>query len=308
MLHRPATPSTRRPFGPVMAAALLLAATAGCQAVGGDAEPVRELEPAELHVLDRAEAVLTASCMRRRGFRHEPPELASRLDPSPGAYPFGLDDLTYARRHGYGIVEGAAEEGRLRRTDPNRKYVSSLPADRRTAYNKTLTGDQSDVLRVRLPTGPELLIPRDGCLAEAQRELYGDFDRWSRAKAVVDNLRSEIDPAVGENARYQKALRRWSACMRSKGHSYAGPGPIRREIAEAIAAPGADRLKTQARETTLAVAEAECARGTGLVRTARDLERVAESRIRQRRQADIETVQAARLSALPLARSLVNQD
>ncbi|MGW4514211.1 hypothetical protein ACWEO4_19860 [Streptomyces sp. NPDC004393] len=46
-------------------------------------------------------------------------------------------------------------------------------------------------LSQRLPTGYVVRAHTDGCLAAAQRRLYGDQVRWFRTSVVVDNLRPE---------------------------------------------------------------------------------------------------------------------
>jgi hypothetical protein len=44
-------------------------------------------------------------------------------------------------------------------------------------------------LSLRLTTGHVVRAHTDGCLAAAQRRLYGDQRRWFRASVVVNNLR-----------------------------------------------------------------------------------------------------------------------
>ena len=45
-------------------------------------------------------------------------------------------------------------------------------------------------LAQELPTGFVVRAHTDGCLAGAQRALYGDQERWFRASTVVNNLRA----------------------------------------------------------------------------------------------------------------------
>ncbi|WP_328535288.1 hypothetical protein [Streptomyces sp. NBC_00344] len=46
-------------------------------------------------------------------------------------------------------------------------------------------------LTLTLPTGYVVRAHSDGCLAAAQRTLYGDQRRWFRASTIVNNLRPE---------------------------------------------------------------------------------------------------------------------
>ncbi|MFF7355701.1 MULTISPECIES: lipoprotein [Streptomyces] len=57
--------------------------------------------------------------------------------------------------------------------------------------SEALFGTGPAELSVRLPTGYVVLAHTDGCLAAAQRRLYGDQVRWFRTSVVVDNLRPE---------------------------------------------------------------------------------------------------------------------
>ncbi|MFD3563239.1 hypothetical protein ACFWVU_26775 [Streptomyces sp. NPDC058686] len=46
-------------------------------------------------------------------------------------------------------------------------------------------------LSLKLPTGYSVRAHTDGCLASAQRALYGDQRRWFRVSTVVNNLKPE---------------------------------------------------------------------------------------------------------------------
>ncbi|MFE6752146.1 hypothetical protein ACFVDQ_00945 [Streptomyces sp. NPDC057684] len=46
-------------------------------------------------------------------------------------------------------------------------------------------------LSLRLPTGYSVRAHTDGCLASAQRALYGDQRRWFEVSTVVNNLKPE---------------------------------------------------------------------------------------------------------------------
>jgi hypothetical protein len=46
-------------------------------------------------------------------------------------------------------------------------------------------------LSLRLPTGYSVRAHTDGCLASAQRALYGDQGRWFEVSTVVNNLKPE---------------------------------------------------------------------------------------------------------------------
>ncbi|MEU6374335.1 hypothetical protein [Streptomyces sp. NPDC046909] len=61
--------------------------------------------------------------------------------------------------------------------------------------DRALFGTGHAELTVKLPSGPVIAHHTDGCLAAAERRLYGDQGRWFRAVTLVNNLKSEAPPA-----------------------------------------------------------------------------------------------------------------
>ncbi|MEV2228564.1 hypothetical protein AB0H69_08340 [Streptomyces phaeochromogenes] len=115
--------------------------------------------------------------------------------------------------------KGAVEERRADGTDD--------AADRR--LQGALFGRGRTELSVTLATGYTVKAHTDGCLAAAQRELYGDERRWFRAEVVVNNLRAEAGLRLKGDPDYRAAHGRWARCV-TPGH---GPGPERPDPAVA---------------------------------------------------------------------------
>lgn len=65
------------------------------------------------------------------------------------------------------------------------------PESDRQRVADALFGTGRAELSLRLPTGFTVRAHTDGCLAAAQRRLYGDQDRWFHASVVVNNLQPE---------------------------------------------------------------------------------------------------------------------
>ncbi|MFF4786172.1 hypothetical protein [Streptomyces griseorubiginosus] len=65
------------------------------------------------------------------------------------------------------------------------------PESDRQRVADALFGTGPAELSLRLPTGYTVRAHTDGCLAAAQRRLYGDQDRWFHASVVVNNLQPE---------------------------------------------------------------------------------------------------------------------
>ncbi|MCZ4508423.1 hypothetical protein O3Q52_09445 [Streptomyces sp. ActVer] len=78
-------------------------------------------------------------------------------------------------------------------------------------------------LSVTLATGYTVRAHTDGCLAAAQRELYGDERRWFRAQVVVNNLRAEAGLRLKDDPDHRAAHGRWVHCV-TPDH---GPRPER---------------------------------------------------------------------------------
>jgi len=109
--------------------------------------------------------------------------------------------------------KGAASERREGGTDD--------AADRR--LQGALFGRGRTELSVTLATGYTVRAHTDGCLAAAQRELYGDERRWFRAEVVVNNLRAEARLRLKDDPDHRAAHGRWVHCV-TPDH---GPRPER---------------------------------------------------------------------------------
>ncbi|WP_060887114.1 hypothetical protein [Streptomyces caniscabiei] len=74
---------------------------------------------------------------------------------------------------------------------PPRPGRGEPPGAERTRVAEAMFGAGRTELSLRLPTGHVVRAHTDGCLAEAQRRLYGDQRRWFRTSTVVNNLAPE---------------------------------------------------------------------------------------------------------------------
>ncbi|GGZ13264.1 hypothetical protein CP967_13455 [Streptomyces nitrosporeus] len=251
-------------------------------AAGTPVDRGRELTGAERVLVERAEQMLVKECMAAEGFRYWVGPLPTADDLEGGGYV--LTDAGWAKRHGYGsrLRERAQE---AQRTDRNHAYVNGLTGGERARYGTVLEGTPAGgTVTAPLPGGGSVRTPRESCLAEAGRQLYGDFETWFRAEKTAMNLTPLYVPALVADERFVRAVQDWSACMRKKGHDYASPAEIREERAASAAGaaeaepgaaeaePGAAEAEAYAAEVELAVAEATCAGATPLAATARALQ------------------------------------
>lgn len=272
-----------RSLGLLLVPAVLLATPAltAC----GSPEHVRELTATERALVRQAEEELVRRCMAAEGFRYRPVAV-----PDPEAlrqFDYVVDDVSWAREHGYG--PDAPEAG------GNESYRAGLSRAAQQRYDRALDGTGRRSLRDTLPTGQTIESPAGGCSATAEQKLYGDRAVWFHARVVADNLAPLFRGKVLTDPRYRSAERAWSACMREQGFRYSSP----RQSQEAMAGErGAEEIRT-------AVAEARCARSTELARTAKELDEKFGAAARKRFGEEITTQNRLRLRALSEARTVV---
>ncbi|WP_344857678.1 hypothetical protein [Amycolatopsis ultiminotia] len=251
-------------------------------------------------LIERAEGTFVVQCMAKQGFRYWPPAPATADERRE--FPYVVDDPAWARAHGYG-GDLVAQRERRQAEDPNRRYLDALSEDRRAAVAAAYGGTGSSAVEVVVPGGATIGQSDTGCLAEAQRTLYGDFAAWVRASTVTGNLSSLYQPKVTGDPRFQKAVTAWSGCMHSAGLSYASPQQIQQKLPELT--DGQSPSRAHRTEVELAVAEADCALATPLSKVARDLDRQYGDEIRQQYRAEVETTERLRRDALGRAEELL---
>lgn len=233
-----------------------------------------------------AEQVLIQRCMQRQGLQYSPGRA-----PDPGELKnttLFVDDVRWARRYGYGgALDRRAEQERKK--DPNSAYLKGLSEWELARWDRALFGDEdSRVVSVRLPAGGRVGTRTDGCVANARDTLYGDLAQWFRASKVAENLVPLYAEDLTQDRGFKEAVRKWSHCMRGKGHDYAAPEKIRDRLPELNERLAPDRA--HAAEVRLAVAEALCARSSELGRTARRLEQeYRDKAIGTRYRAEVDT-------------------
>lgn len=273
MIDRRTSKTSAARIGGVAAIVAASAILAGCGAGSASSRSApAELPPAISAAgsarLAAAERRLTDRCARARGVdlglartgRARPPGDGDRQP----EFPYGIDDLAWARVHGFGA--GGATKAAGRRRDTPRA------SRERRRLGLVLAGDQRRVVSVRLPTGYVVSMSKDGCIARAQGELYGDHARWFRANAIVANLAALTQGRVSRDPAFRERARAWTACIARAGYRAA---TTPHELRERFGARAA-RLNPEARaalERRMAGAEARCVRATGLAATGKRLER-----------------------------------
>ncbi|WP_410817395.1 hypothetical protein [Micromonospora sp. 050-3] len=242
-------------------------------------------------ILVRAESLLTRDCMTRAGFQ-------MWLGTSPPAdellsFPYVVDDIAWARRHGFGSDLVEAVDTR-RRSDPNQRYVSDLSPERRKAFLAALNGARPAGLEARLPSGGVMRRSAEGCTSEAQRRLYGDLTEWYRSSKVVADLTYLRQRRVLADPAWTAALRPWARCLRQQGYTAETPERLREIVG----------TRGRAGEIAAAVAEARCAQD-GLAATTRALDARHGDELTAAYHQDVAAKNRLEHGAVPRARAVV---
>ncbi|GLY97573.1 hypothetical protein Acsp02_48270 [Actinoplanes sp. NBRC 103695] len=230
--------------------------------------------------------------MRRHGFEYT----VAAPGPAAPEFPYGNDDPAWAAEHGFGVAHAGKVLADRRRADPNYRYAVALTAGRREAYQTALDGGRAASMAVPLPDGGTLYQNADGCVAEAQRGLYGDLRTWFRTRTLLERLSSDYRPRVIADDRYRSALTAWAACVQRRGYPVETPAGLRDRVAPATSGrPGRAEIRA-------AVAEADCAAATGLVRSAHKVEAEYAARTYAENRDLVEQYQKLSVRALVVAR------
>ena len=212
--------------------------------------------PQELSV---AEAILTARCMQREGFRYPRLEAVRRAWKKPstpvgalvGAEPLSLEE---AQKHGYRYRINPQPPPAEDADVLEERYLETLTEERARAYSEALAPSKSDVAQLELFDGMTVEAATTGCVAFARAALFSsarDFLRWYFIPQGIWRLGRadpEDDPAV------QAAGKQYVAGMRSAGYKVDGPGQATRAAAERF---GLGWQQPSAEECAMAAADAE---------------------------------------------------
>ncbi|MEU9689086.1 hypothetical protein [Amycolatopsis japonica] len=252
---------------------------------------VQPLTAQEKSILHRAEQVLLQACMADSGYAYV------MVEEAPASFlrrfPYVVDDLSWAREHGFG--NDVRDEVRQRaENDPNKRYFGSLSAVDKAKALAAVNGERPVGLIATSPAGVEITRSDRGCTSQLEKKLYGELQTWFRAKTVTDGLHVPRRQQVSADPRFQAALSNWARCMADRGYSFADPARVH----EAFRVRGPE-------EISAAITEATCAQSTGFASVTRGLDAHYEALQGQRYGREIADRLRLERAALPLARAVV---
>jgi hypothetical protein len=277
---------------------LITSCQSGSHAATTPGERSYAIPATQAETLDLAKQIIIRDCMESHGFRYW--VVSHRTEKTQRDFPYVIDDVKWAKLHGYGRDVQEEQEQRAKR-DPNQRYFWSLSSGRRTAATIAMNGSTSKAMSVRLPNGIPVGHSKEGCDTESDAKLYGNAYAWFRASRVTESLAGLRIGQVTSDPRYGAAVQKWSRCMLRSGYRYRTPTQSRMAANETKAPLPHDR------EIAAAIAEATCAIQSQLSSVTKQLD--TKYRRKQQRQYPWETSARKRLAhaALPRARAFITQ-
>jgi hypothetical protein len=144
-----------------------------------------------------------AACMRRQGFSYVP-NLASLVPPPNSKTPIAdLTSRTYAKEHGFGLVDPFINPPPASVTDPNDVAFQKLSAAEQAEYSRAL--DETD------GSGTGKL----SCRGEGDRAI----EESSGGKKFFEDLKPLVSRVEAE-PRVLDARTKWQACAKSAGYEF----------------------------------------------------------------------------------------
>ncbi|MFD5074356.1 hypothetical protein [Streptomyces sp. NPDC058371] len=225
----------------------------------------------DVRTVGTARWTLAKECMDRLGFDGlkdlvtDPPPAWPQRPAGTGVvltvlysddFRYGVQDPQQAARYGYQAAQAEYE-----RRSPKGKWT--LPEY--LALTGQFAGDDPKTVHGHL-------IPKRGCLGEADRTIFGGY-RQDRKDPVLDLETQSLRQGM-EDPAWHKADKAWSACMRKAGYHYAthkdaetGSDRQREELEQRLKEPRRDHTEPSAPEKKTATADARCKQRTDYVRT-----------------------------------------
>ncbi|MGQ5639926.1 MULTISPECIES: hypothetical protein [unclassified Streptomyces] len=206
--------------------------------------------------IEGALSALERRCLRANGFEYPVVRPAPFTDPENEAAAIGLAER---RAHGYGF-------GTPPTAPPSDAFYDRLTAREKRRFTAVLFGPDDKrrtVGRFRMGT---VSVPTRGCTAQSRLTLFGDVATWARITYTAEDIDERLARAATADPQYTAVLRRWSACMKSRGYSFASPTEAE-AAAKAVHGPADSPGKTPAKEIHIAVADGTCAQASHLPRS-----------------------------------------
>ncbi len=262
----------------------------------------------EARTLHAAEQEYIRRCAAEAGFEFIPTayEELERLRAAAGNTvlpPFGSDDVEMAAKEGYGLSERISDVADADPEAANRAIFEGLSAEEQRRYALLITGDTDDEIEVTLPNGAVVSTPRDGCISDVRRLLYGDLARYIELNSIAINMEGQIQAEAAGDPDFIAAEARWSACMHEKGWDVDSHTDA--VVLAGSGYEGGDSATARETEIVIATDDAGCAVESGSVAAAQRALTAARTKVAGDLEGEILAYQEMLLSALDAARQIL---
>jgi hypothetical protein len=219
---------------------------------------------------------LVKSCMESKGYVYYPFIQASNsvsAHPQLAGIPQADIGLAARKANGYGFYSSAAQAAgpdQSGGTDPEDRYVASLPATVQQKYLQALQGPDTLRVTVTYPGGTTSSIPAGGCRGTAERRIYGSVANYLQATTGASLQTRQLFHTVTADPAFLAVVARWSSCMTRHGYHYQSP----EDLWNSLAAHAGNSPPPAARdlEIKVSVTDYNCSATTKLAATVRTLQ------------------------------------
>jgi hypothetical protein len=207
--------------------------------------------------LIRAQELVTARCMRRRGFQYP---LPSRAPKTKGRVTLAGEPLAIpvARREGYGFSRGPQSD--------QTRFLRNLAPGRRAAARASLEPPGSPMTRVVINSF-RATAARRGCVAEGRKRVYGSVRGflllWYGPQVARNAVEKYFTPAI-RTPEVEDAASSYSRCMSAAGFETPTPRAAWR-LARQRFGHGSTRVTSKERQ--MATADARCQKSSMIYET-----------------------------------------
>ena len=208
-------------------------------------------------------------CMQALGWDYELAPAIPEGEPYP--YPGALSELAQwtfadvesAQSDGYGLQPHmAAIAGAIDRMDAGERVSipdpTTMGAEDAARFELDFFGSEEERIEILERDGSHAGRAGGGCMAEADRALYGDIETEMWLQDARGTASSDIWVAVKADGAVIGAWKSWAVCMHSRGHAFGDPVGA---YAAALTAASSGNFEEEHR---IAIAHAECTKESDL--------------------------------------------
>jgi hypothetical protein len=256
---------------------------------------------------------LVQRCMESKRFVYYPliqtvPDMTSP-HPQLAGVPQAYIGLAAREAGGYGFYSRAGQPAARHAgpdqaggTDPEDRYVLSLPAADQQNYLLALQGPDNLRATVMFPGGTTSSITAGGCRGAAERRIYGSVVNYLQATTGASLQTYRLFHVVTADPAFAAVVTRWSSCMARRGYYYGSPGDLWNSLAAHI--QNSPTLAARDLEVRVSVADYDCSVAVKLVTTVRAVEDEHAMYLSKTLAANLALITHINSSALNVAKTL----